>query len=146
LKHQFKVDWCKNNKLNILWPYDFCIPELKAIIELDGLQHFEQVSSWKKPEVTQKRDLYKMKCANENGYSIIRILQEDVFNDKYDWLVELKLNIEKIVSEKKVQNIFMCKNDEYNIFNNIDYSLVNKEELPDDIEDTETNDNIMKID
>ena len=143
LKHQFKVDWCKN-KTHL--PFDFCIPELKMIVELDGAQHFKQVSNWQSPEKTNKIDLYKMKCANENGYSIIRILQEDVFNDKYDWLPELILNIKKIESEKKVQNIFMCKNDEYKIFNNIDYKLINEEELPDDIEDTETNDNIMKID
>jgi very-short-patch-repair endonuclease len=60
-----------------------------------------------------------MKCANENGYSVIRILQNDVFNNKYDWLNELKSHIEKITSDKKVQNIFMCKNNEYTIFDNI---------------------------
>jgi very-short-patch-repair endonuclease len=143
LKHQFKVDWCKNK--NHL-PFDFVIEELKTIVELDGAQHFKQVSNWQSPEKTNIIDLYKMKCANENRYSVIRILQEDVFYDKYNWLADLKLNIEKIVSEKKVQNIFMCKNDEYKIFNNIDYKLINEEELPDDIEDTETNDNIMKFD
>ena len=61
-----------------------------------------------------------MKCANENGYSIIRILQDDVFNNKYSWLNEIKLNIEKINFEKKVQNIFICKKDEYKIFDNIE--------------------------
>ena len=54
-----------------------------------------------------------MKCANENGYSMIRIVQEDVFKDKYDWLQDLLENINKIVLEKKVQNIYMCKKDEY---------------------------------
>jgi hypothetical protein len=58
-----------------------------------------------------------MKRANDNGYSVIRILQEDVFYDTYQWLEELKTNIEKLVSENKVQNIFMCKDNEYNIFN-----------------------------
>jgi hypothetical protein len=57
-----------------------------------------------------------MKCANENGYSIIRIVQEDVFKDKYNWLQELLDNIHKIVSEKVVQNIYMCKKDEYKDF------------------------------
>ena len=119
LEHQFRVDWCKNKKLNIVWPFDFVISDLKIIIELDGEQHFTQVSSWKSPEFTQERDIYKMKCANENGYSVIRILQDDVYNNKYDWLNELKLYIEKIISEKKVQNIFMCKKNEYKIFDNI---------------------------
>jgi very-short-patch-repair endonuclease len=51
-----------------------------------------------------------MKCANENGYSIIRILQEDVFFNKYNWLEELTNNINKICNENIVQNIYMCKN------------------------------------
>ena len=51
--------------------------------------------------------MYKMKCANENGYSMIRIVQEDVFKDKYDWLQDLLENINKIVLEKKVQHIYM---------------------------------------
>jgi hypothetical protein len=57
-----------------------------------------------------------MKQANDNGYSVIRILQEDVFYDTYQWLEELKTNIEKLITENKVQNIFMCKDNEYGIF------------------------------
>jgi hypothetical protein len=58
-----------------------------------------------------------MKCANDNNYSVIRILQEDVFYDSYDWLYELNDNIKDIIKNKKVQNIFMCKDNEYDIFN-----------------------------
>ena len=54
-----------------------------------------------------------MKCANENGFSIIRIIQEDIFNNKYDWLREIINNVELISNENSIQNIFMCKNDEY---------------------------------
>jgi hypothetical protein len=50
------------------------------IIELDGLQHFKQVSNWKSPDDNLINDKYKMKCVNENNYSIIRILQDDVYN------------------------------------------------------------------
>jgi hypothetical protein len=57
-----------------------------------------------------------MNCANENGYSMIRIIQENVFKDKYDWLQELLENIDKIVMDKRVQNIYMCKKDEYKDF------------------------------
>lgn len=45
------------------------------------------------PEDSRKRDIYKMKCANENGFSVIRLLQEDVLFDKYYWLNELITNI-----------------------------------------------------
>jgi hypothetical protein len=57
-----------------------------------------------------------MNCANENGYSLIRIIQENVFKDRYDWLQALLDNIDKIVMDKRVQNIYMCKNDEYKDF------------------------------
>lgn len=107
---QFKVDWCKNKSY---LPFDFCIGEHKIIIELDGDQHFRQVSNWETPEKTQETDKYKMECANANGYSVIRLLQEDVFKDKYEWKTELVNNINKIISECKIQNIYMCKNNEY---------------------------------
>ena len=50
-----------------------------------------------------------MKCANENGYSVIRLLQEDIFYDKYNWFDELNQNIEKIIEDGIVQNIYLCK-------------------------------------
>jgi very-short-patch-repair endonuclease len=113
LKRQFKVDWCKDKKH---LPFDFVIKERKIIIEVDGIAHFKQVAKWKTPEHNRKRDLYKMKCANENGFSIIRILQEDIFKNKYHWLDEIICNIEKIINENRVQNIYMCKNNEYKDF------------------------------
>ena len=135
LHHQFRIEWCKNNNTKRLLPFDFCIEDYKLIIELDGIQHFKQVMNWKSPEDQHKRDIYKMKCANQNGYSIIRILQEDVIDDKYEWLLELKSNIEKIVTEKKTQNIFMCKKDEYKIFYNIDYNIVDELDLSEEIQE-----------
>jgi len=113
LKRQFKVDWCKDKKH---LPFDFVIEERKVIVEVDGIAHFKQVAKWKTPEHNRKRDLYKMKCANENGFSIIRILQEDIFKNKYHWLDEIICNIKKITNENRVQNIYMCKNNEYKDF------------------------------
>jgi very-short-patch-repair endonuclease len=110
---QYKVDWCKNIRF---LPFDFCIKENKIIIELDGRQHFEQVSNWSSPEEQFENDKYKEKCANDNGYSIIRLLQEDIFYDKYDWKTELINNIEKIKIDNIIQNIYMCKNNEYEKF------------------------------
>ena len=113
LKSQYKVDWCKDVKH---LPFDFVIEERKIIIEQDGIQHWKQVAKWKTPEHNRERDIFKMKCANDNGFSMIRLLQEDVLYDKYDWLTEIICNIEKITNEKKVQNIYMCKNNEYKDF------------------------------
>jgi very-short-patch-repair endonuclease len=113
---QFKQNWCKN--ITYL-PYDFCIPELNIIIELDGLQHFKQVSSWKSPEETFANYKYKEQCANANNYSMIRLLQDDVWFDKYDWCKELCNAIEDIQQQPAggtVTNKYLCKNGEYDHF------------------------------
>jgi very-short-patch-repair endonuclease len=113
LRRQYKVDWCKNIKH---LPFDFVIEERKIIIELDGKQHFEQIGKWQSPEKNRENDFYKIKCANENRFSVIRILQKNVYTNKYNWLDELINNIEKITNENIVQNIYMCKNNEYKDF------------------------------
>ncbi|MHB2028942.1 MAG: zinc-ribbon domain-containing protein [Acidimicrobiales bacterium] len=112
LTRQFKTEWCKNKKY---LPFDFCLEIWKIIIEIDGRQHFEQVSNWQNPEDTQKNDNYKTKCANENGFSVIRILQEDIWKNKFDWFSEIKTAIQKIIDDKIVQNIYICKKNEYDI-------------------------------
>ena len=107
---EFKQEWCKNKKY---LPFDMCISEFNIIIELDGPQHFEQIHNWKSPEETQINDIYKMKCANKNNYSVIRLLQIDVIDNKYNWKEELLNNIEKIKGNNIIQNIYMCKYNEY---------------------------------
>ena len=112
IKRQYKVEWCKNK---FCLPYDFAIEELKIIIELDGQQHFTQVSNWTSPGIQIEKDKYKIKCANENKYSVIRLLQEDILKDNFDWLTDIQESISKIINEKTIQNIFICKNNEYNL-------------------------------
>jgi very-short-patch-repair endonuclease len=104
---EFRPDWIGKKR------YDFCIPEHNIIIELDGIQHFKQVSNWKSPEQNQETDKYKEKHANINGFSIIRILQEDVINNTYDWKTTIHQNITEIINSKTIMNIYMCHNNEY---------------------------------
>lgn len=109
LVQQFRVEWCKNKSY---LPFDFVIESKKVIIELDGPQHFIQISNWQPPEEIHMNDMYKMKCANQNGYTIIRLLQEDVYYDTYDWLTELQ----SVIHSNHSQNIFLSKNGEYDGF------------------------------
>ena len=113
---QFKQDWCKNNTSKRFLPFDFCIPEHKIIIELDGPQHFKQISNWSTPEEQFKNDKYKEQCANDKNYSVIRILQEDVLNNTYDWLKELSETIEAVKKGDDIVNIYLCKNQEYDAY------------------------------
>ncbi len=117
LKHQFKEDWCKNPLTNKHLPFDFVLEKEKIIIELDGRQHFEQVSNWSTPEEQYERDTYKMECANQNGYSIIRITQEDVLNDTFDWYKMLKESIETIIQKESIENHFISYEEDYTHFN-----------------------------
>jgi very-short-patch-repair endonuclease len=115
IEQQYRVDWCKKKSF---LPFDFVLEELKIIIELDGPQHFKIIcDKWRSPEEEQENDKYKMLCANSNGFSVIRLLQEDVYYDTYDWVFELDENIKRIIQEKKINNIFMCKNNEYDCLN-----------------------------
>jgi very-short-patch-repair endonuclease len=113
LQSQFKQEWCK--KISHL-PYDFCIPEHKIIIELDGPQHFQQIANWGSHEEQFENDKYKEECANNHDYSVIRLLQEDVFYDTYDWVKELCNAIEEIKNGDEVVNVYLCKNNEYDQF------------------------------
>jgi very-short-patch-repair endonuclease/Zn finger protein HypA/HybF involved in hydrogenase expression len=70
--------------------FDFYMPEYNLVIEVDGIQHFKQVSNWGDPKIAQQKDKYKMDYCLANGISVVRILQEDIFNDMYDWQIELK--------------------------------------------------------
>lgn len=82
---QFAPEWCRNPHTSKLLRFDYYIPSLNLIIELDGMQHFAQVSNWEAPDDIQKRDLFKMKKAKEQGISVIRLLQYEVQCDKFDW-------------------------------------------------------------
>lgn len=75
--------------------FDFFIKELDLIIELDGKQHFSQVSNWKPAVHTQQIDSYKALHAISAGYTVIRILQEDVWHDRNGWEAYLSENIRK---------------------------------------------------
>jgi very-short-patch-repair endonuclease len=116
--YQFNQSWCKNI-LNLR--YDFCIPELKIIIELDGRQHFMKIKNWGDPKERVKTDIYKMKCAINNGYSVIRLLQEDVYYNRQNWKQILIDNI-KYYQEPII--IFIDKNNIY--INHIDNEIKDK--------------------
>ena len=60
-----------------------------------------------------EKDKYKTDCANKNGFTVIRLLQDDVAKDKFVWVTEIQNSISKIIDTQKVENVFICKNNEY---------------------------------
>ena len=102
--HKFRPVWADLQETHgTFYEYDFYIEfenDLKIIVEIDGAQHYKQVSNWSGPLHNQIRDYIKEKLATNEEINIIRLKQEDVLNDKNDWQ-----NIfERFVTRKKEDN------------------------------------------
>ena len=98
LKNKYNVETQKRFDELKNRSFDFYFPDLNVCLELDGRQHFQQVSNWQSPTEAQKLDKLKMDFLLKNKISIVRILQEDVWEDKYDWQLELTKYIKKYKS------------------------------------------------
>lgn len=114
ISREKKFKWCVNPKTGRKLPFDFeILGGYKTLVELDGCQHFRQVRNWTKPDEVQTRDLFKMKLANENGYSVIRITWLMVYYDRDDWLNKLIRAIETTPWQSRA---FICENSEYDVY------------------------------
>lgn len=88
-----KFDGCKF--INHL-PFDYYSKELNLIIELDGRQHMEEVNIFRDTlEERQMKDFIKMKFLESQKITLIRIFQEDVYENRYDWKTDLKNYVKK---------------------------------------------------
>ena len=99
LQREVTFDWCINPVTNKNYRFDFYIALLNLLIELDGPQHTRQVHNWSSPEQTQKSDRFKIIQALKNGRSLIRISQEDVWNDRNDWKTKLLSAIDCVANQ-----------------------------------------------
>jgi very-short-patch-repair endonuclease len=113
-----RYDWCTYKDTQRKASYDFIINEYNLIIELDGRQHFENTYHHKEYTETTNKDVYKMKCAMENGYKMIRILQENVWQDKNDWKSKLLRAIEYIINSN-INFIFIDNKNMYQLHINL---------------------------
>ena len=114
-QRQLRYDWCRFSKTNNVMPFDFGLEEEKILVELDGVQYFEQVSNWDSPDNVKAKDIEKMKKAVEAGYSVIHIFQPEVWLDEYDWKTVLKEQIEQLKVRKgeKARCMFISRRDIY---------------------------------
>lgn len=79
---QIKFEWSKN------FTYDFCVEmngHENVLIELDGKQHFSPKAHWKTNWETMNNDVEKEKLAVAHHFFVIRMLQQDVWEDRDDW-------------------------------------------------------------
>lgn len=67
---------------------DFMCKKLKLVIELDGATHND--------EDVQSKDLIKTKTLEDNGYTVLRFIDADVYNN-IDWVKkEIEIVVEKL--------------------------------------------------
>jgi len=114
IRRNINYSWCKNPDTNYYLPFDFEVNET-IIIELDGIQHFQEVKYFRENlDTIQYRDMYKMEQAINNGKHVIRILQKDIWNDKNNWQEELKKNIDLLENDNDTKIICIGDCDIYN--------------------------------
>ena len=89
IKHHYRPKWANLRKThNTFYEYDFYIELIngvKIIIEIDGRQHYQQISNWKSPLYNQIRDTIKERLAGNQEFNIIRLNQEHIWEDKKNW-------------------------------------------------------------
>ncbi|AYV86309.1 MAG: hypothetical protein Solumvirus4_7 [Solumvirus sp.] len=82
-KINYKTE-CRLPILKAVRKYDFLIDDYKIIIEFDGRQHFEFIKKWHRTEEKfdgwQRRDRTKTYCGLLEGYTFIRIHDENYEN------------------------------------------------------------------
>lgn len=98
IQPQFRAEWCKKERP---LPFDFMLTDYNIIVEIDGPQHFGQVSNWKSSREQVYTDTFKTIKALTNGYSVIRIQQDYVYANQDDqyWRDILHQKIQEIIDK-----------------------------------------------
>jgi hypothetical protein len=100
------VPWCVNPETGRLLPFDMLVrnpdsdSEHKIIVEVDGDRHFTCFATpgrgTNSSMIAIQADIYKMARAQANNIPVIRICQEDVWNDWWpEWKVALHAALDK---------------------------------------------------
>ena len=89
--------------------FDFGIDEFKIVIELDGIQHFEETKHYTASRPLARRqelDLVKECWAKRNGYTLIRLPQWNVWEDTNNWNEFIRVEIERAIAEPAGKVVF----------------------------------------
>jgi very-short-patch-repair endonuclease len=101
---QPRFSWCKRKRV---LPFDFRVG--KWIIEIDGGQHFWDVKGWRsKCDDVSNTDVFKMQCAIKNGYSVVRMSQQEIFDNSWGWKTAIISTIQENVD---VPTVIYLSND-----------------------------------
>lgn len=86
--------FCKNPITGRQLPYDIEIPSLKVIVEIQGPQHYNYIEYFHGSEdnfhYQQRKDDYKRRYAEKNGYKVIYINYDEIENGQYKQILEFR--------------------------------------------------------
>lgn len=100
---QISFPWCMIGYRN--YRYDFCLPDYKLLIEVDGKQHEMAIDYYGGEEgfkIQQERDFNKERLAVENGYHFLRISFEQFCSNEKPLTEFLKSIILEKTKEKEI--------------------------------------------
>lgn len=74
-KKEYRINDCRFPDTNVLARFDFYLPDYNILIEYDGIQHFQEPTSfkWENLAQVQKRDQFKNDYCKKHNLSLIRI-------------------------------------------------------------------------
>ena len=126
---QLRFPWCCFSNTGNVMPFDFGSISKKILIEVDGQQHFTQISNWDAPENVQVKDIEKIKYCVKEGFSIIHINQLDIWKETYDWKEVIQNEIRRL-EELEPQCSFISSKSMYEphiskLDNTIRYTIIN---------------------
>jgi hypothetical protein len=105
---QATFSWCWHKKA---LPFDVAVRRegKVVIVEVDGIQHFEDMAYWgTTADKLVQRDTFKAFCALQNGVSVIRICQEDVYKGKWPtWQTQLSTAVTKALESDKPTTAYL---------------------------------------
>jgi hypothetical protein len=126
---QLRFPWCRFSNTSNIMPFDFGSISKKVLIEVDGAQHFVQISNWIGPDSVQIKDIEKINYSIKEGFSIIHINQLDIWNNVYDWKKILQDQIQQLDGQEP-QCLFISSNSVYDshiskLSDIINYTVIN---------------------
>ena len=70
--------------------HDFCLLDLKILIEIDGPHHIKKIAQWAvSGDKQQARDTTKTLYALHNGFHVIHVYEPDIKPNDADWKIEI---------------------------------------------------------
>ena len=120
IKRTYSPKWANRRETHGTGQYRYdiyieLINGVKIIIEIDGPQHYKKINYFKGSHCvihTQIKDEIKQRLSGKNEHNLIRVNQEDIWQDKNNWEDDIIGFINKKYENNDVITIYYCSGGE----------------------------------